>query len=307
MIGSIWYSSNSVFEAITADWEAYPIGEGWESALENISWFPTNTIFYRIDDICEALLFVTKNPVELEKKELDPWSHYYYHISIWHRDIIELHERGYIKAIKPVTDYRHELIRYNKIISSMGVIVEDDDKWRFPDGSLRLGMSKPSKLDYDNSDKTWAYLPNDYFVLTKKGISAINKPMQDFDINNEMLARIKPLIRIKYYDSAVREASILLELKLKRINKTDLFGQKLVDLHYDNLCKKFGSTDSYLKYYRGLLRCSVNFIRNEYAHDFPITSENRAKRLIKLYSKIYDLTDELQNESPLLTNSGKDL
>ena len=122
--------------------------------------------------------------------------------------------------------------------------------------------------------------------------------MEDIEINSEMLSRIEPLLNIKYYDSAVREASILLELKLKKINNTELYGQKLVDLHYDNLCKKFGATDSYLKYYRCLLRCSVNFIRNEYAHDFPITSENRAKRLIKLYSKIYDLTDELIEEIP---------
>jgi len=301
MVGAIWYEEGMAFSMITADWEAYPIGYGWESALENISWFPTDTIFYRIDDISEALLFVTKNPVELEKKELSPWSQIYYHISIWHRDIVELQKRGYIRGIKPVTEYQHDLIRYNKIVDSMGVIVEDKDIWLFPDGKREWSMPRPSKDEYDNRNKTWAFLPDDYFVLTKKGISAINEPMQDFVINKDILARIKPLLKIKYYDSAVREASISLELKLKRINNSVLYGQKLVDLHYENLCKKFGSTDSYLKYYRGLLRCSVNFIRNEYAHDFPITSENRAKRLIRLYSKIYDLTDELLDENPDLT------
>ena len=299
MGGAIWYEDGMAFSMITADWEAYPIGYGWQSALENLSWFSTDTIFYRIDDISEALLFVTKNPVKIEEEKYNPWSQKYYHISIWHRDIVELHKRGYIKGIKPVTEYQHDLIRFNKIVDSMGVIVEENDMWLFPDGTRRWSMSKPSKSDYDNNYKNWAFLPNDNFILTKKGITEINKPIVDFEINPEILTRINPLLKIKYFDSAVRDASILLELKLKKINNNwKLYGQQLVDLHYENLCKKFGTTDSYLKYYRCLLRCSVNFIRNEYAHDFPITSENRAKRLIKLYSKIYDLTDELIEEIP---------
>lgn len=50
----------SLIEAIHADWAAYPIGNSWESAMENLPWFNPRTKFYKLDDIDGAILFVKK-------------------------------------------------------------------------------------------------------------------------------------------------------------------------------------------------------------------------------------------------------
>ena len=297
MIGYSWYNADLRIEAITADWEAYPIGRGWESALENLSWFHPKTKFYKIDDISTALLFVAKDPIEIRKiKDHDPFSQHYYHISIWHQDLIELKNLGLISGIKPLTEYQYQLLRYKKMTTDLGIYVDENIMHLDPYGVQVEGFPRPQEDEYDDKDEVWVDIPDRYIQLTPLGIEKINQPIEDFNINAAIAERIKPLMDIKYYDSAVREASIMLELKLIAINKSDQIGQKLVNKHYENLCTKFRGEDSYLRYYRSLLRCSVNFIRNEYAHSFPITSENRAKRLIKLYSKLFDLTDELNND-----------
>jgi hypothetical protein len=296
MLGFSWYNSGLVLEYITADWEAYPIGHGWETALENLSWFNPETKFYKIDDICRSLLFVAKDPIELRKRKLNPHSSIYYHISIWHEDLIELHKLGLVSGIKPLTEYQYELLRFKYMTDDMGIWVDENNMYHFPNGTQCEGIPRPQEGDWDDDYDFWVDIPDGYIQLTPLGIEKINEPIKDFYINDEIAERIMPLFEIKYYDSAVREASIMLELKLIALNNSSQIGQKLVDEHYKNLCEKFGGEDSYLRYYRGLLRCSVNFIRNEYAHAFPITNENRAKRLIGLYSKLYDLTDELRNE-----------
>lgn len=302
MIGFSWYNSDWSIEAITADWEAYPIGHGWKSALENLSWFHPTTKFYKIDDICTAMLFVAKDPEDIRKiKDHTPFSNFYYHISIWHQDLIELHKLGLVSGIKPLTDYQYELLRYKKMGIFKDIFPNEDI---FPDEikiyidkiEQKHGITRPQKDEYDDEHEVWVDIPDRYIQLTPLGIEKINQPIDDLIINDAIAERIKPLMDIGYYDSAVREASILFELKLIELNKSDQIGKNLVDEHYKKLCTKFGGEDSYLRYYRGLLRCSVSFIRNEYAHSFPITSENRAKRLIKLYSKLFDLTDELNND-----------
>lgn len=295
MSGFIWYT-NALYEAINADWEAYPIGYGWESALNNLSWFAPDTKFYKIDDIDTAILFVAKEPKTLRKEGKDPHSPHYYHISIWHKDLIALHDQGFVNGIQPLTDYEYQKLWFKQRTEDIGIFVDEHNFHHYPDGSKVLGFKRPKEDEHDNEDHIWVDIPKGYIQLSQTGIDKINEPIVDFNINEDVQERINPLLNIGYYDSAVREASILFELKLKEINNSSLFGQKLVDLHYKNICDKFGGTDSYLKYYRGLLRCSINFIRNEYAHDFPITSENRAKRLIQLYSKLYEITDELVSE-----------
>lgn len=294
MSGVIWYNINSVFEAIHADWAAYPIGNSWESAMENLSWFDPETKFYNIDDIDGAILFVGTNPAELKKKEFDPHSERYYHISLWHENLIQLHEQGFVSGVKPLTSFGYESLRFKWMTRGRGAVVDEQGVCHFPDGST-LGFPKPTTTNTDDTDVDWVCIPQGYIQLTSLGLEYLAERIDYNTVNQDIMERIKPLLSIKYYDSAVREAAILFEIKLKKINSSDLYGQKLADLHYKNLLGKFQETDSYLQYYRSLLRCSVNFIRNEYAHSFPITNEHRAKRLIGLYSKLFDLTDELQS------------
>lgn len=304
MSGVIWYETDSIYELITADWEAYPIGNTEESALENLSWFDPKTKFYKIDDICEAILFVTTNPSWIEKNNKNkknpkdkntPFDSEYLHISLWHKNLLELNELGYIEGVKPMTDYEYNLVRWNNIVQAMNIKIDDEGYFNYPNGDRIMGMPQPSKDWYDDTDHVWANMPNGYITLTQRGIDKINEPINDYKINEEIYNRVKPLLDIKYYDSAVRESSIMLEVKLKNLNNTNLFGKNLVDFHYKRLTTKLKGSTAYYKYYRSLLMCSVNFIRNEYAHNFPITSENRAKRLITLYAKLYELTDELED------------
>jgi len=295
MTGIIWYDSGSIIEMIHADWEAYPIGNTIESALENLSWYKTDTKFYKINDIDGAILFVNKNPKELRKQKLDPFSKRYYHIALWHSNLIELHDKGFINGVKPLTAYQYELMRYNNWIEALNLRVDENYYVHYPDGTKYKTNPKPSLETHDNTDLIYVDIPEGYINLTPHGIQEINKPIKKFSFNQQLSERVNPLMKIEYYDSAVREASILVEITLKEINNTNLFGLKLVDSHYNNLISRIGQETAYHKFYRSLLRSSVSFIRNEYAHNFPITNQNRAKRLLLLFSKIIDITEELEN------------
>lgn len=97
--------------AIHADWPMYPKGIGWEVALKALGCFPSQTEFYQIDDIDQCKLLVNKNPDGLK----DAFDYKNYHVATWHGDLIELHERKFIKGIGPQSEYEFKLAFFESL------------------------------------------------------------------------------------------------------------------------------------------------------------------------------------------------
>lgn len=290
------------FLPFAADREILPI-KGWEGALENISWFKTDSKFYQIDDMYGCLDFVVNvDPEDFFQKgwEVDPDKHYF--ISIEHEDLNKLRKLGYVKGVKRVTEYDYKYWRYQDILKSMKIKIGEDKRYYLPDGRSypedHFSVIKPKKWRYkddENKDK-WCVIPHGYFQLTKKGVRKIRTTSVDFQIRPDVFKRVSPLMKIKYYDSAVREAAIMLELRLKEFNNdVKGYGLPLVAKHLERLKVRFEGESEYLKYYKNYLKSSIKFHRNEYAHGFPLTNKLRAEKLVKMFSQLMDITEEFEN------------
>jgi hypothetical protein len=286
--GAMFYD-NGTIEAIHADWPVYPIGHGIDLALENLSYFDLNTRFYVKDDIDKALLFVDKAPSE-EK------AHTYFYLSLWHEDLINLWKEGLIINIQPLTEYQYHKKKFDEIVH-----LSKDPKFdqkghlliKHKDG-LTLTYNKPTEQEGTNLSYDFAAVPKGYIELTERGKQLILNQHMVITFDKEINSRIEPLLNIEYFDSAVREAAILLETKIKGYHeKNDLYGWKLINCHYNFLIKKLGYESAYLKCYRNELRTAFTFIRNPYAHNFLITSRNQALFLIKRINQLLVTFNEL--------------
>ena len=67
----------------------------------------------------------------------------------------------------------------------------------------------PKNQMYDDEWVRWVILPKGYIEITDYGRSFILNYEFNFELHEEVWQRVKPLMDIGYYDSAVREASIL--------------------------------------------------------------------------------------------------
>jgi hypothetical protein len=112
------------FTAIHADWPNYPSGSGWEIALRTFGYFPKETEFYKIDDIDTVVLFINENPKSLK----DCFDYKYYHIAIWHEDLIELKRLGYIEGVNEISEFEFQLLRFENIKKDFGKNPKLDDE-----------------------------------------------------------------------------------------------------------------------------------------------------------------------------------
>jgi hypothetical protein len=134
-------------------------------------------------------------------------------------------------------------------------------------------IRKPIKDDDDFVFKDFVDIPN-FVKITEKGIAALIELSQKIEICPEINSLVKELIEIKRFDTVVREASLLLETSIKYFHKTDLFGQNLIDLHIKDVIRHNDEFNvAVIKHYRSELRSIFKFIRNDYAHNFRILSE----------------------------------
>src|SRR5688572_25967432 len=134
--------------AIHADWPVYPIGIGWEIALQSIGGFPFSTEFYEIDDIDKCLLFMNAIPNSKNSKHST-------RLALWHEDLIELYEQGFVEGMIPVTEYEWELNKFEKIKASFGENLELDENGNILFYNENLGQithNRPQKNQEELED-----------------------------------------------------------------------------------------------------------------------------------------------------------
>lgn len=281
--GLLWY--NGII-AIHADWPIYPPGIGWRIALKTLGNFPDGTIFYEVDDIDRCKLLINKEPQKLS----DPFDSNHYHIAIWHEDLVELKNKGLVEGVVNKSDYEFEMIRFDNLKREIGNHLALDENgnsiFYLKNDTGEFIETKYHKPEYDKDEedyaiKNCAIIPNGV-SLTNNGIKELKRLSKEISLIEELNNLTQPLIDIKRFDTAVREASLLVETKIKEHHKEPkLFGQKLIELHIGEVIKDNDNFNSAaIKCYRGELRTIFTFIRNDFAHNFRVLTEEQCKLIL---------------------------
>ena len=107
-------------------------------------------------------------------------------------------------------------------------------------------------------------------------------------IHADIQQRVDDLVALGRYDTAVRDACVLLETRLKEITGTTLFGQQLVEKLYADLAASERYVSSHLKTLRAELRTVFKFVRNEYAHNLKQITEEQCYAILLRISLSYE-------------------
>ncbi len=310
------YLENNLFEYegirnISDTCPIFPYGEGWLTALRTIANFPFGTDLYEIDELIGLKIFIARNPSNVKG---DLFHEVHLHSAIWNEDLIELHNRGFITGTNLVTGYEWSLNKHNKMLESG--YKEDAN------GDLRVSLVNPvsnthfetriekpriEKFVSDFFAEDWDeqyrdemiadYINNsEKYVLISKALritdsglkEILNSSQNIYDLPHIIIDRIEPLIKIKYYDTAIREVAIIFEHSLKEFHSVkDLIGEQLIDFHIKAcIAANNNNYNAGIKLYRQELRTINRFIRNEYMHWLKEINESQFNAILHRQSRL---------------------
>lgn len=289
--------------AIHADWPAYPGPPGGLDALYDLGQFPHGTTFTKLDDIDQCVLFVAA-----DYARGDPWSEAAFHVAIWHRDLLELSASGLVSGVVPATEREWELRKRDDLREELrdqftreGIVFSGDPLESL--GSVIRGEWVPSYAELppeDDDDDEFAgwpthviFQPGIGITITELGWRHLEQALQRQPATAPALRRAHALLDLEYHDTAVREAAVALESRLRAATKSDKYGQTLVDEYLRQLGSRRRLSNAESKVLRVRLRTAFKFIRNEFAHELVTIPRDRALALLARLSVLIEDVDQL--------------
>lgn len=195
------------------------MAHGLNLALESLGNYPEDSLYYLIDHIDYCSLFLVNLDPSKTKSEYDQQ---HFLVAIWDDDLLELKYRGFLDGVYSENNLDYQLIDYNKFKKmqiALGYDISEQSHGLYintNDGDL-LFIEKPTKelieIDEDSYDFKYARIPNNNISLTTEGISSLKRSSSSDNIHIIIFERIEPLININYYDTAIREAMLILNIK----------------------------------------------------------------------------------------------
>jgi len=291
--GLLFYNPPGViFQAIHADWPIYPTGHGWLLALRSLANFGGNTKFYQVDDIDKCLLFTIEDPELLRTKNKDVYANDLFHVALWHDDLIELKERGLVTGVETVSDYTYSIRKFENFKTLLGHrnFIEDEN------GNLLIETREGHVLEYHRpistssedleESKDLVVLPDKSIQLTAAAFPTLAKSLEE-GIHKDVYEIIKPLLKTKSYDDAIRKAVLLVEHSIKVFHATDKYGQDLIKFHVQKLIELNRLKTSFIRCYRGELRSLFKFVRNDYMHNLKTIEQSECSVILYRCSDVY--------------------
>ena len=208
-----------------------------------------------------------------------------------------------IQGGQQVNKYEYEKLKFARFratieqeLKEKGAPLPEDEEGniisyaRFPSGkSVQIKHKKPVPEDYDELD-----LMSKYHVilrqmsLTEKGWEKIKEISLSMQYDEAVKERVDSLISIGRFDTAVREASLLIESSIKAFYKSKLYGSKLIEYHIEDIVERNDKfISAAIKGYRQELRTLFKFIRNDFAHNFRVLTEEQCKMILFRINEIY--------------------
>jgi len=137
--------------------------------------------------------------------------------------------------------------------------------------------------------------PEGCLTLTPAGTHAVLVQELVQDVPKPLLERVQGYLDLRRYDAAVREAALLLELRMRAALQSQAFGQALVDecfglqgrLHPKDLPNAYRLT------LHAVFRTFFAFVRNEYAHNIPEVDLVTTCRLLRRCGRLFRAVDTL--------------
>jgi hypothetical protein len=137
-----------------------------------------------------------------------------------------------------------------------------------------------------------------YLSLSDLGQHAILISELAYDVHPEIMGLVEDFLYQDRYDTAIREAAVLLESRLREFSKSKSteYGQQLID-------KCFGASSTLLpKDYpnssrleiRAAFRRFFKYVRNDFAHNFSSVSLVTTCRLLRRCSELLELLYEVK-------------
>jgi hypothetical protein len=277
-----------IFEVLHADWPIYPTGHGWQLALKALASFPSKIRFREIDSIDRCSLLVAVGSGSCLEPSGNLFEQRWFHVAVWHTDLRELHERGLVSGLSLLSEYEAALEHYERF---NGSFYEDDGKL-YP-----VNPPLPRREDFENSELCEPRISPSGIEVTKVGADLLLSLSRSVsELHPDIAQRVQPMISIKYYDSAVREAAIILESRLRDFTKSDEFGIKLVEACYRKLCNgNPNKAAAFFKVLRGELRTIFKFVRNDFAHALHDITHVQCCALLDRISIALEAIDEIEH------------
>jgi len=179
--------------------------------------FPEGTHFEHIDDIDHCSLFMAMPP-HSHSRPSDSFSERNFHVAIWDNDVIKLHERGHVTGIDGTIIERGWLKRKNAKLPKP-LFYEAADGTRH-----EIDMTRQEKL-YDDEDPYSVEVSREGIAVSTSGrehiACVLHKTAEDFSL---LSSRVPPLLKLGYFDIAVREACVSLEWQIKSTIGSSLWG-----------------------------------------------------------------------------------
>jgi hypothetical protein len=264
-------------EAIHADWPAYPSGHGQEYALETLCCFPQGTHFRDIDAIDECLLMVAVEYMDSNQQSSVHPNHF--HVAVWEKDLRAMKNAGWASDF-----FTSDQIRQQHLANT---------KWMQPEHQKQAIESIESSAweGIVESEPISLIIPDQGITVSPLGWSAVTQVMKWPETIPHFAKRVNALIDIELYDSAIREAAILLEMELCRRASVKKFGQALVNEYVNFIAAKAGQHGAFQRYLKGELRAFFKFIRNDFAHNIIELDKGRCYSLLSRALTIYEMLD----------------
>ncbi len=273
---------------IHANWEIYPTEHGWEEALGSFGQFPQDSIFTLKSDIDRCFLFqldFSKIKGSFAKKCV-------FYVAVWHEDVIKLLDAGYITGASKMTEREWQRRQQEYLLN---FFPDGYFHAEFPDGT-QTRTKFPDLENYDDEEETWATISQSGLVITEVGFKALHELMgrERENLQSDILSRVKPIVDIGLYDTAIREACLILENRLRELTSSDLYVENLVK-HFISKLKESGQYSfADLKVLDGQLRSVFKFVRNDYMHNLKTITEEQCYAILGRLSVILRNLEDIE-------------
>ncbi|WP_284984457.1 hypothetical protein [Arthrobacter sp. efr-133-TYG-118] len=279
-----------VWEAIHADWPAYPGDESWELGLLRLGDFPLGTEFQCISVIDQCALFVT----QIDKKEPDLFSEKHMHVAIRLTELLEMDERGLVNGVVIETEMSPAQVHakrsqgpelwartqagekvYIQLANGQMVPVEldRDEEWTEDDRAFALMSPRSTEL-------VGMYEGTLISLTSAAGPEIERLTREALEIPPSLQDRITVQLNAGLFDSVIRDLGAALETRMRVVTGSQGFGKNLIEQYIKALQKNQDDLPAHIKSLRQELRSIFKFIRNEFAHNLVELEPSRGYAFI---------------------------